>query len=392
MRIGVIGSMHVAVDDGGVLAHLSLGRIVDELAELNDELILCLPATSQVGDETRDYVLRSANVSLVPQPMYGSSLGALRKFAGIVRAYFRAVRRSDCVVIRGMVPFIEWLYLACALLGVRPVHWLVGDPQALLASHRRRGGLRDLAMAAVAWYQSVATKVGSRITNGSLLCNGQALADRYPGPRTHVTVSSTIREDEIVGSSAACRVPGRFRILFVGFLRPEKGLQYLVDAVSRIRTDRDWTLTVVGTFGAYGEYKKAIDAHVTTSGLTDRIEWLGYIPYGERLREVMVNADVLVLPTLSEGTPRVLVEARANGLPIVATNVGGIPTSVRDGVDGLLVPPKDAPAIASALERLEGEPGLAESLVSAGLESVRNWTVEKFARRLHGICMEMSNE
>ncbi len=62
----------------------------------------------------------------------------------------------------------------------------------------------------------------------------------------------------------------------------------------------------------------------------DRIRWTGYVPNGKPLFERMRAADVLVLPTLSEGTPHVLVEARANGLPCISTKVGGVPNN-RDG-------------------------------------------------------------
>src|SRR6202023_3850751 len=80
-------------------------------------------------------------------------------------------------------------------------------------------------------------------------------------------------------------------------------------------------------------------------GIRKRIRWTGYVPNGKPLFGRMRAADVLVLPTLSEGTPHVLVEARANGLPCISTSVGGVPTTVTNGYDALLVPPKDARAL-----------------------------------------------
>ena len=75
---------------------------------------------------------------------------------------------------------------------------------------------------------------------------------------------------------------------------------------------------------------------------SDRVRWAGYVPYGKPLFDRMRAADIFVLPTLSEGTPHVLVEARANGLPCISTTVGGVPTRVTDGFDALLVPPKES--------------------------------------------------
>jgi len=95
-----------------------------------------------------------------------------------------------------------------------------------------------------------------------------------------------------------------------------------------------------------------------------------------------------VLPTLSEGTPRVLVEARANSLPVVATNVGGIPTSVTDGVDGLLVPPKNVDALADAITRIVNDGELRRALIHNGLRSARSLTVDRFADLVVGVLRE----
>jgi glycosyltransferase involved in cell wall biosynthesis len=89
-----------------------------------------------------------------------------------------------------------------------------------------------------------------------------------------------------------------------------------------------------------------------------------------------------VVPSRSEGTPRVLVEARSFGCPVVATRVGGIPTSVEDGVDGLLVPPDDPGALADALARLADDGELRARLVAGGLARARRTTVDAFAQTM----------
>lgn len=96
----------------------------------------------------------------------------------------------------------------------------------------------------------------------------------------------------------------------------------------------------------------------------------------------MREADLFVLPSLSEGTPRVLVEARAASVPVVSTNIGGIPTSVTDGVDGLLVPPKDPAVLASAMARIIENGDLRRRLISNGFTRVQNMTVDKFADKV----------
>ena len=71
-------------------------------------------------------------------------------------------------------------------------------------------------------------------------------------------------------------------------------------------------------------------------------------------------------------------EARANGLPCISTTVGGVPTAVTDGYDALLVPPKDARALARAIERVIGDGGLRRSLIRNGYAAARKQTLDRF--------------
>jgi glycosyltransferase involved in cell wall biosynthesis len=106
--------------------------------------------------------------------------------------------------------------------------------------------------------------------------------------------------------------------------------------------------------------------------------WPGYTSYGEPLFDHLRAADIFVLPSLSEGTPHVLVEARANGLPCISTSVGGVPTSVTDGYDALLVPPKNSDALARAIDRVIRDGDLRRALIRNGLVSSRAHTLERF--------------
>ncbi len=90
----------------------------------------------------------------------------------------------------------------------------------------------------------------------------------------------------------------------------------------------------------------------------------------------------ITLPSLSEGTPRTLVEARAFGCPVVATRVGGIPSSVEDGVNGLLVEPNDSAGLAAAIERVLTDEPLRQRLVAAGLAGSNEQTLEYFTGQL----------
>jgi glycosyltransferase involved in cell wall biosynthesis len=111
-------------------------------------------------------------------------------------------------------------------------------------------------------------------------------------------------------------------------------------------------------------------------GLEDRVTLNGEASPDE-VAAKLGSADVFLHPSLSEGLPNVILEGMASGLPIVATDVGGTGEAVRDDVEGLLVPPRDAHAIAAALARLWRDPVLAARLGGAGRARVAAFTLER---------------
>lgn len=383
--ISIVSAMYVQRNADGMFIHLSFGRIIDEMAERFDKVYLCVPVLDMDPSPSRDYRISASNIVLVPQPAFTSSAAALQKPIGIILSYWKLCSRGGHVFIRGMVPFLFFLYLFSWLRGRGTCHWLVGNPEALLASHKRSSSARMFAARLIsAWDRRVA-KVGRRLCGGSFLCNGDELGRLYPSDNTRVVVSSTVRSEEIFRRDDAC-THDRVNLLFVGFIRPEKGIEYLLKALPLLNLKKEWRLSIVGDFDKFGDYKNRISHLIEELDLASRIDWLGYIPYGDKLFAVLRSSDIMILPTLSEGTPRVLVEARASGLPVIASEVGGIPTSITNGVDGVLVPPKSPEAIASAVERIAGDPVLCRSLVNNGFTSASGFTVEAFAAQVAELC------
>lgn len=117
-----------------------------------------------------------------------------------------------------------------------------------------------------------------------------------------------------------------------------------------------------------GEERFALEALARELGLGDAVHFAGF---RADMPEVFAACDAVALSSLNEGSPVVLIEALAAAKGVAATAVGGVPDVVRDGVTGLLVPPRDPPALACALARLLAGDGLAARLGSAGALEVR---------------------
>jgi glycosyltransferase involved in cell wall biosynthesis len=374
--LGYVTPVRAFSSAGEIYMQAASGRVAEALAKHYEKVCVCARVVHGAPPAPFDAALNAPNLELIPQPFWGTTAGSLIHLFGIARAYMRTCRRADVLFVRGGCPYTAVLYF-CAAVCRKPIcHWIVGDPISLLRASDRRGGVLDAPAWLYALQDRSFTRLGRWLANGALICNGRALACAHASPRTIEIVSSTIREDEFWSRTDTCQGP-TVRILFVGFLRPEKGIEYLLNAVSQLKTAVPWELEIAGP-RQFPEYCDKWEKMADALGLRERIRWTGYVPYGKPLFDRMRAADLFVLPTLTEGTPHVLVEARANGLPCISTTVGGVPTTVTDGYDALLVPPKNARALASAMERVIADGDLRRTLIRNGFHEARKQTLEQF--------------
>ncbi len=217
-----------------------------------------------------------------------------------------------------------------------------------------------------------------------VVTNGAALRTHYREPPGRAIVSSTILEREIRSASRRRPADAPWRVLYVGYVRHEKGTDLLIEAFSRVlNTMPDAELEVVAGRDEAGRGMAAGFANALAAlERKGTVRFLGHRNFGPDLFQCFADADVLVVPSRTEGTPRVLVEARAFGCPVIGAAVGGIPTSITDGVDGLLVPPEDPAGLADAILRLARDQQLRERLITAGYATAHRSTVEAFAAAL----------
>jgi colanic acid/amylovoran biosynthesis glycosyltransferase len=169
---------------------------------------------------------------------------------------------------------------------------------------------------------------------------------------------------------------GTLRVVSIGLLRWLKGWEYGLEAIARaLERGVPARLDLFGgdpdpAVGEDGETERLLHT-IADLALDGRVRLRGNVP-SEDVRDALRRADVLLHPSLSEGIPTVILEAMACGVPVVATDCGGVREAVRDGIDGFVVPPRDADALANALLTLWTEPGLRASMGAAARERVRS--------------------
>lgn len=154
-------------------------------------------------------------------------------------------------------------------------------------------------------------------------------------------------------------------LLFVGRLRIRKGVEVLLEALRGIRAARPATLRIAGN----GEHRQRLERLAGELGLGTAVTFLGNRDAGQ-VRRLLAGAAALVVPSIYEGMPLVVLEAMAAGVPVVASAVSGIPEVVVDGETGWLVPPEDPRALGRALEDVLARPGEARRRGEAGRRRV----------------------
>jgi glycosyltransferase involved in cell wall biosynthesis len=377
--------------EGRVYAEQAFATFLGGLSQFTGKLVLIGrldPLASAWHFELPD------SVEYVPLPHYErltSPLGVLGAVGRSIRRFWRVLDEVEAVWLFGPNPMAV-VFALVAFSRRRRV--ALGIRQEYMAYVRNRHpGRRSLHFAAR--LLDAAFRLLAR--RSSVVVVGPALAERYARAGRLLALSVVLvgEQDVIPDSSPPAASPGKgLTVLSVGRLDNEKNPLLLADALAELcagaETDPcagteddscagaedDWRLTVCGE----GPLEDALRERLRTLGVSDRATLRGFVPAGPRLHELYRNSDLFLHASHTEGVPQVLFEAFASGLPVVATDVGGVAATARDAA--LLIPPDDPGAAASALRRLAGDEQLRAQLTRAGLRIVRASTRELQCRRV----------
>jgi glycosyltransferase involved in cell wall biosynthesis len=208
------------------------------------------------------------------------------------------------------------------------------------------------------------------------------LGRRFGVSASKITVvpnAADLAEPQAAGGTGAADWPvrdGRRAVLVLARLEAEKGVDVAIQAAALVP---EIDLVIAGD----GSCRAALETTAAKLRVAERVHFLGYRPDPAAL---LANADVFVLPSLVEGFPLSVVEAMAAGVPVVATDIGGTREAVEHERTGLLVPPRDAAALAAAIRRTLSEPGATSTRVAAARDRVtRELSAPAIAARVTAI-------
>ncbi len=377
-RLGIISCLSGARDvDGRLWMNHSMGRLVDVMRSMVPGAKLCVPVLEHLDKSKMNHPVDFPPEDIVDLPPLETVIRSQKYFWPTRKVAKQFAKSVDVLFMR--VPF--QIPLTLQGLGTPKVMHIAGNPvNVIAASSDYRGVMKRLALG----YARHTCRVMRRMVkepHTRVASNGREMWDLLGCQKGRVVVSSCIYASEMQPRpNTALNNPPT--ILSVAYLRPEKGVGYLLEAFEMLRKHRPLKLMLVGASDRATGAEAMIRDQITRSPYRSDITLAGTIDFGEELFAHYRNADVFVVASLSEGTPRTLVEARGFGCPVVATRAGGIPSSVDDGRTGLLVEPRDSVGLARAIERILSDESLRQHLIAEGLRGSHEQTLEYFTGQL----------
>ena len=269
---------------------------------------------------------------------------------------------------------MTWRYAqALRTCSVLRVFQMTGALPAVIA--RRRFGVPFVATYGF-WYERLAGSMHTRLLRRAVIAMGLAAADavicttpelatharrRVRGDRVHIIPNGV---DTTLFTPMGRPASARRSILYVGRLSREKNLSALVEAVAKLASRFDVALRFIGD----GPMRAQLAEHAEALGVD--AEFTPVVEH-RRLPAIVARADVFVLPSFTEGHPKVLLEAMSCGVPCIASDVGGNRAILADGLTGLLFDLEDPGALADSLARVLGDGDLAARLGAHARAEVR---------------------
>ena len=315
-------------------------RMVDNLVRDLDRRGYRICVITLAGPETDHYrlapgILRRALHLTGPSP---NPFTAMARNFSRVAALRRAVRESGAPIVLSFVGTMNILtILACAGLGKWVVISEVNDP-----SRQSLGRIWD-------WLRRRAYPRADVVTANSRIAL-EALRAFVPARKLAWGPNPLLLPGNVTADAPA---NDGARLLLVARFEHQKAHDVLLHAFAKVAAEfPGWTLVFVGQ----GRLEASLRTLADTLGIRTRVEWH---PPTQDVWPFYRSAQVFVLPSRHEGTPNVLTEALASGLPVIASDaVAGARDYIDDGVEGLFVPVENAAALAEAMRRLMSDAGL----------------------------------
>lgn len=366
MKIAFYYHLDVAFHNGDIYIPSLLGVFINDLSSRVEEFIL-LAHTMKYDQKVHDFKLNSERIRLF-------DLGRKNNFAE--RLLFGCPKLNnvskvidcDLLLVRAPTPLapslFKYFHHKCPITFL-----LVGDYSTIPFS---RYSSRHILLSFYEYRMNhhILPKV-------NVLVNSRALYEKYKKITKDIyeVRTTTITEKDFYYREDTCQT-NVIRLLYVGRYDWQKGFAELFEAVAKLKQTINIKLHMVGwDDSANQNIRKEMEERIDAMGISDCVILEGKKSLGSELNSMYRMSDIFVLPSYSEGMPRCIWEAMANGIPVVSTMVGGIPYNIENRREALLVEPHSSEVIVSAIQQLVIDEDLRKCLIRNGYFKAKQATL-----------------
>lgn len=321
-----------------ILASWSLTKVNDEVyiptthhiyltyvASIYEKVFLLSPLTTaeKAGKGSK---MNFPNVEVIPLPYGGSYAGALRNWRSYKEALAAVVDKVDVVYCRVPDPF-SWM--PALLFKKKCIMHFVGDTIDATRHNEKWSWLKKKVMIAGYmpdyWLTLRAAKKSRVFTNGPHI----SAKLKKKGIEATPVISSTVFEKDLHEDFKPLPIEqGKVILTYVGYVRYAKGMNCLMDFCKKLRDAAiNYHFNLVGN----GEMFDDVKSFIEKEGLDSYVTMHGHVSDRNVMNSILRTSDLFFFPSLSEGSPRVVIEAMAQGTPVITTPVGSLPGTFNDG-------------------------------------------------------------
>jgi glycosyltransferase involved in cell wall biosynthesis len=362
VKLGIYYGTGLYWDGQNYYSHRPFGKYIGEISKRVEKVLLFVPVT-QTNRKQKGYCMNFLNMEIIHLPYFTSYLSAVKIFLPFKEVFKRHIGKIDILWIRYPSPFTVYVSNLARQKNKKFFFEVTGDPFEVARKGTKYKGI--FRVVALLYLKVEQTLMRNALRNTLVFTRGQELCRKYSRYtyKTVKTTGTTLSDENFFYREDTCQCEGETRVLYVGFLRHEKGLHYLLQSLKILREKKlNVRLTVIGD----GPMKELLIQDSLRLNLGNAVDFKGYVSSEEELEEFYVRSDVFVLSSISEGTGRVLLEAMARGLPVVATNVGGIPGLIKHRENGYLVSAGDSNSLANAIYEIMRNGVLRRQMIKNG--------------------------
>lgn len=350
---------------------------LNEIVNYYDEVTLLCPVIKHNDFSIHGLVSLSPfdNVNIVALPPFNNYIVAIRHFFSYYKTY-SALPKYDVVYARYPTPF-GWLQKIFFKKARRIIHY-VGDPVDAARNNPNFSSLKKKLY--ITLFKPENAMYNWACKGASVFTNGHHIAERLK--KNHIIakplISSTLNENDFYFEANKSFNKNKPRLLYVGYLRKAKGVETIIKAFNLLQSKYpNAELTIVGT----GEFEKELKELVQTEKM-NFVSFLGHVDDRAQLNDIIRNHDYFCFGSLSEGSPRVILEAMANGINVISTPVGSLPTVFVDDQDITFARFNDENDFFNKIDSLLTDSIKSNLIRENAFKKVKNFTIKNFIKEI----------